>query len=79
LSIENRNEYQIEKSKLTHLPLLVFAYRKNEFENNGVPVDIVEVIERENVPPLILEKGNYEIIIKDSKYSIINRYDIKVE
>lgn len=79
LSLENRKEYQIEKFKITQFPLLVFAYRKNEFENSGVPVDIIEVIDSDNVPSLILDKGTYEIIIKDRKYNIINRYKIIVE
>lgn len=79
LSVENRKEYRIENSKITQYPLLVLAYRKNEFENSGVPVDIIEVFESENIPSLILDKGNYDIIMKDRKYNIINRYEIKVE
>ncbi|MBM3417943.1 MAG: hypothetical protein FJY17_03350 [Bacteroidetes bacterium] len=79
LSVGNRKEYRIENSKITQYPLLVLAYRKNEFENNGVPVDIIEVFESENVPSLILDKGNYDIIMKDRNYNIINRYEIKLE
>lgn len=79
LSIENRKEYRIENLKITQYPLLVLAYRKNEFENRGVPTDIIEVFESENAPFLILEKGDYDIIMKDRNYSIINRYEIKVE
>jgi hypothetical protein len=44
-----------------------------------VPTDIIEVFESENAPFLILEKGDYDIIMKDRNYSIINRYEIKVE
>jgi hypothetical protein len=79
LSVGNRKEYHIEKSKITQSPLLVLAYRKNEFENNGVPADIIEVFENDNAPSLILDKGNYEIIMKDKNYNIINRYEIKIE
>jgi len=79
LSVGNRKEYRIENSKITQYPLLVLAYRKNEFENSGVPVDIIEVFESEDVPFLILDKGNYDIIMKDRNYKIINRYEIKVE
>jgi len=79
LSVENRKEYRIENSKITQYPLLILAYRKNEFENSGVPVDIIEVFESENVPSLILDKGNYDIIMKDRNYNIINRYEIKLE
>ena len=79
LRVENRKEYHIEKPKIVQYPLLVLAYRKNEFENNGVPSDIIEVFENENIPSLILDKGNYEIVIKDQEYNTINRYDIKIE
>lgn len=79
LSASSRKEYQIEKSKIVQYPLLVLAYRKNEFENNGVPTDLIEVLENENIPSLILGKGDYEIILKDKDYNIINRYDIKIE
>ena len=75
----NRKEYHIEKSKIVQYPLLVLAYRKNEFENNGVLSDIIEILEKENIPSLILDKGVYEIIIKDRNYNIINRYEIKIE
>jgi hypothetical protein len=79
LSVGNRKEYHIENYKITQYPLLVLAYRKNEFENNGVPADIVEVFENENISSLILGKGNYDIIMKDRDYNIINRYEIKIE
>jgi len=75
----NRKKYHIEKSKITQYPLLVFAYRKNEFDKNGVPADIIEIYENENVSPLILGKGDYEIIIKDKNYNTINRHSIKIE
>ncbi|MDR1371555.1 MAG: hypothetical protein LBJ17_00310, partial [Dysgonamonadaceae bacterium] len=79
ISVNNRKEYQIEKFGIAQYPLLVLAYRKNEFENNGVPADLIEVLENENVPSLVLSKGGYEVIIKDRDYNIINRYDIKIE
>ena len=79
LSVGDRKEYHIEISKITQYPLLVFAYRKNEFENNGVPSDIIEVFENKKTPPLLLSKGVFEIIIKDREYNIVNRYDITIE
>ena len=75
----SRKEYLIESSKIVQYPLLVLAYRKNELENNGVPTDIIEILDNDNTPPLILDKGDYEIIMKDSYYNTINRYDIKIE
>ena len=79
LSVGTKKEYHIENSKITQYPLLVLVYRENEFENNGVPADIIEVFENEKNPSLILDKGNYDIIMKDLNYSIINRFEIKIE
>ena len=79
LAVGNRKEYHIENSKITQYPLLVLAYRKSDFENNGVPADIIEVFENENIFSLILDKGTYEIIMKDKDYNIINRYEIRIE
>jgi hypothetical protein len=79
LNVGNRQEYHIDISKITQYPFLVLAYRENEFENNGVPADILEILGNENIPSLILNKGNYEIIMKDRNYNIINRYEIKIE
>jgi len=75
----NRKVYYIEKSKIVQYPLLVLAYRKGEFDNNGVPTDVIEIIGNENIPPLILGKGDYEIIMKDSHYNIVDRYAIIME
>ncbi|WP_312553950.1 hypothetical protein [Empedobacter brevis] len=75
----NRKEYYPERSEMVQYPLLVMAYRNNEFENKGVPADMIEIIEKEAVPPLILGKGDFEIVIKDSTYKVIDRYNIKME
>lgn len=79
LSVGNRKEYQIAKHTITQFPILVLAYRKNEFEHGGVPVDLIEVNDSDDVLSLILDIGTYEIIIKDTKYNIINKYEIIVE
>ncbi len=78
-SVRNRKEIQIAKLAITEFPVLVFAYRKNEFQNSGVPVDLIELNDSNNFPSLILDKGIFEIIIKDKKYNIINRYELIVE
>lgn len=78
-SVRNRKEIQIAKLAITEFPVLVFAYRKNEFQNSGVPVDLIELNDSNNFSSLILDKGIFEIIIKDKKYNIINRYELIVE
>jgi len=75
----NRRAYHIEKSKIVQLPLLVLAYRQNEFDNDGVPADVIEITDDENIPVLILYKGDYEIIMKDRGYDVVDRYDVHIE
>lgn len=79
LSEDGRKGYHIEKSKIVQYPLLVLAYRKNEFDNNGIPTDVIEIVDNEIIPSLILGEGDYEIIIKDRDYNIIDRYDVKMK
>ncbi len=75
----NRKNYRISKSKISEYPILVFAYRKNEFEQNGIPADIIEIINEQDKTNLILEKGIYKIIIKNKEYKIINEFDLKIK
>jgi len=74
-----RKNYSISKSKISEYPILVFAYRKNEFEQNGIPADIIEIINEQDKTNLILEKGIYKIIIKNKEYKIINEFDLKIK
>lgn len=73
-----RKSYSIPKSKITEYPVLVLAYRKNEFEQNGVPADIIEITNKETKTNLVLTKGTYKIIIKDKNYKIIHEFDTAV-
>ncbi|MGV0757419.1 hypothetical protein ACTS95_11300 [Empedobacter brevis] len=75
----NRKEYYISQSKITQYPLLVLVYRKNEFKHDGVPTDMIEILENKPISPLILGKGNFEIIIKDSTYKVINNYNVQID
>lgn len=74
-----RKNYSIPKSKILEYPILVLAYRKKEFEQNGVPADVIEIRNEEDKTNLILEKANYEIIVKNKEYKIINRFEVKVK
>lgn len=74
-----RKAYKIPKSKISEYPILVLAYRKNEFLQNGLPTDIIEILNAESQMNLILEKGYYDIIIKDRNYKIINDYEVKIK
>jgi hypothetical protein len=74
-----RKAYSISKSKISEYPILVFAYRKNEYEQNGIPADLIEIINEQEKTNLILEKGIYKIIIKNKEYKIINEFDAKIK
>jgi len=69
-----RKVYKIPSSKITEYPVLILAFRINEFEQNGIPADIIELINKSQTGNLILDKGIYKIIVKDKNYKIVNEY-----
>ncbi|WNI38834.1 hypothetical protein [Chryseobacterium sp. SG20098] len=76
---KNRKFYKIPASKVSIYPALVLAYRKGEFEKQGIPADIIELKTSNDSRFLILDKGNYEIVIKDKEYKVINRFEKKIK
>ena len=75
-----RKAYTIPLSKLKkQQSLLVFAYRNNEFENDGIPADIIEITSNNAPNELYLQKGNYTLIMKDEHYNIIDQYTIEIK
>lgn len=78
LKIEGRKTYAIPTATIAEFPVFVMAYRKNEFENDGIPADIVELENVEQKSVLILDKGMYRIIVKDKNYKIIQDYEKKI-
>ncbi|WP_454047288.1 hypothetical protein [Chryseobacterium sp. Marseille-Q8038] len=72
---KNRKFYKIPVSKVSSYPALVLAYRKGEFEKEGIPADIIELNTSKDNRFLILDKGIYDIVIKDREYKIINRFE----
>ena len=76
---ESRKLYKVPASEITKYPVLAIAYRKGEFEQNGIPADIIEIKDPEDSRFLILDKGIYDIIIKDRKYKAIRRFEKTVK
>lgn len=74
-----RKKYFFPSSKISEFPVLILAYRKNEFEQNGVPAAIIEVIEPEDKADLYLDKGNYTLLLKNKDYQIIKKIKVKVK
>jgi len=69
-----RKTYKIPSSKITEYPVLILAYRINEFEQNGIPADIIEITKESQTGNLILDKGIYKIIVRDKNYKIVKEY-----
>ncbi|MEJ5050277.1 hypothetical protein WH221_10565 [Chryseobacterium culicis] len=72
---KNRKFYKIPVSKVSSYPVLVLAYRKGEFEQKGIPADIIELNTSKDNRFLILDKGIYDIMIKDKEYKVINIFE----
>jgi hypothetical protein len=74
-----RKKYALPSSEISEYPILVLAYRKNEFEQNGIPAAILEILEPHEKAELFLDKGNYTIILKNKDYKIVKKINIKVK
>ncbi|MEI7597423.1 MAG: hypothetical protein WCK02_16865 [Bacteroidota bacterium] len=67
----------INKKYLTiGYPVLVFAYYYNEDIEEAIPIDVIEIKSKNDIKPLILPQGNFNIIIQN-KQKKINTYQIK--
>lgn len=74
----SRKLYKIPSSEIPVYPVLVLAYRKGEFEQKGIPADIIELNTSKDDRFLILNKGNYDIVIKNKEYKVINKFEKKI-
>lgn len=72
-----KQTYTIPASKTDQYgSVLILAYRNGEFDNNGIPADILEISSKKSSRDLFLNEGKYEIVIKDREYNIVDRYTI---
>jgi hypothetical protein len=76
---ENRKWYEVPASQVPEYPVLVMAYRKGEFEREGIPADIIELNDSKDTRFLILNKGNYDIVMMDRKYKVVKKFDKTVK
>lgn len=86
--IKNRPDWLLNGKESYTIPLqkiknddtiLVLAYRKNEFEKNGIPADIVEITGTKSLKELFLAKGFYTIVMNDNEYNIFDKYDVEIK
>ena len=79
LSLNGRRKaFHIPSNSISEYPVLVMAYRNNEFEQEGIPADITEITNKEQTVDLVLDKGNYRIIVKNRDYKIVQDYKQKI-
>jgi len=74
-----RKPFTVPTQAIATFPVLIFAYHDNEFDQNGVPADVVEITSKEQNVDLILSKGDYRIIVKNRSYKIIQDYVVKIK
>lgn len=74
-----RKTYHITTSSITEFPVLVMAYRNNELEQGGIPADITEITSKDQKADLILDKGDYQIIVKNKDYKVVQDYRKKIK
>ena len=74
-----RKAFHIPTNSITEYPVLVMAYRNNELEQEGIPADVTEITSKDQKVDLILDKGNYQIIVKNKDYKTIQDYQQKIK
>jgi len=57
----------------------VLVYRIKEFEKDGIPSDILEITTIQSPNNLYLEKGIYDIVIKNKEAKLVKKYTIKIK
>lgn len=72
-----RNAYQIPKSSAKTYPIQVLAYRSGE-EQDGIPVDMIELGSEKDKKPLYLPPGRYTIVSRDKQYKTISKRSISL-
>lgn len=78
--IGSKKEYWLQPEDLgTTRPLMLLAYRTGEAAAGGVPADVVECLEEGKIRPLLLEPGNYEVIIQNQAYETICTLQVRID
>ena len=59
-------------------PVQVLAYRWGEYENKGIPADIIELKDKTDDKPLFLQKNKYTIVVRDRNYEVRDVFTVIV-
>lgn len=79
--MKDKQEYLIAKSALNKYkyPIQIMAYRINEYENGGIPADIIELDNKQSAKSLYLQSGKYTLILRNQKYEVVDKYTISIK
>jgi len=69
---------EINKIKKRYYPVQVLAYRMGEYEQHGIPSDLIEINSEHDQKPLFLQNGTYRIIFRNADYTVTDSYNISV-
>ena len=74
-------EYWLPKKKLKGYkgPVQILAYRIEEYNDNGVPADIIEIQANVQKQALLLQAGNYMLIVRDTRYTLKDSFVLHLE
>lgn len=59
-------------------PIQILAYREGEYENGGIPADVIEINNKCTNKPLFLGIGKYTIIVRNNSYEVIDKFQTSV-
>lgn len=74
-----KREYRLPGDKLKSYPVQVLAYRINEYEHGGIPADIIEIRSAKENKPLLLQNGEYKLVIRNRLYDIPDTFEISIK
>ncbi len=74
-----RHECAVQLPTDAAFPLLVLAYRVGDFDRESVPADIVCLECAGEHPPLVLQPGQYDVVILDRNYLTALRYTTHIQ
>lgn len=79
--VQNRTKVYLSPKKRRKLeyPILVMAYRDQEYQKKGIPADIIEIHHKKDKKPLFLWPGFYQLVVRDRDYQIDSVIDIQVK
>ena len=67
-----------EKYLILGYPILVFAYYADENTDEAIPIDVFEIKSKDDIKPLVLPQGRFNIIFKNKENKIV-KYQIENE